>query len=111
MVKGADFTRALEHARRQIALFKQLSATNATYKGQLKSGRILLAAMSLVREFQLEGLVIERVNNEDLFESVRVEAAPEPISERRAMDRREEDRRTGDRRTGDRRMGDRLASS
>jgi hypothetical protein len=102
MVRGGDFTRALEHARRQIELFKTLSATNPSYKGRLKSNRILLAAMSLVRESQLEGLIIERVNNEDLFESVRSEGIPELIEERRTMDRREDDRRSSDRRMADR---------
>ena len=49
------------HARRQIELFKTLSANNPSYKCRLKSNRILLAAMSLVRESHLEGLIIERV--------------------------------------------------
>jgi len=80
-----------------------LSATNPTYKGQLKSTRISLASMSLVRESELEGMVLDRINNEDLFESVRVEGMPEMVNDRRTMDRREDDRRMGDRRMGDRR--------
>ena len=103
MLKGADFSRALEHARRQIELFKKLSETNPVYKGQLKSVRISLASMAFVRESQNEGLVIERINNQDLFESVRVESLPEMTGDRRAQERRDEDRRMGDRRSGDRR--------
>ena len=87
-------------------MFKRLSATNPTYRGQLKSTRILLAAMNIVRESRLEGLIIDQINNEDMFESVRVDGMPGVINERRALDRREEDRRSGDRR-----MGDRLVSS
>ena len=98
MLKGADFSRALEHARRQIELFRKLSETNPVYKGQLKSARISLASMAFVRESQNEGLVIDRINNQDLFESVRVEGPPEMLGERRAQERRDEDRRMGDRR-------------
>ena len=103
MLKGSDFTRALEHARRQIELFRKLSETNPVYKGQLKSVRISLASMAFVREAQYEGLVIERINNQELFESVRVEGMPEMLGDRRTLERREDDRRSGDRRMGDRR--------
>ena len=109
MIRGADFARALEHARRQIELFKRLSATNPAYKGQLKSTRILLAAMSIIRESNLQDLIIEQVNKEeleDLFESVRTDGMPEGVNERRANDRRASDRREEDRRIGGRRMGD-----
>jgi len=93
LLKGSDFTRALEHARRQFELYKKLSEINPTCKGQLKSVKISLASISFVRESKYEGIIIERINSQDLFESVRVEDMPEMINDRRSTDRREADRR------------------
>jgi len=52
-----------------------------------------LASISFVRESKYEGIIIERINSQDLFESVRVEDMPEMINDRRSTDRREADRR------------------
>jgi len=93
LLKASDFTRALEHARRQLELYKKLSEINQTCKGQLKSVRISLTSMSFVRESRCEGLIIERVNNQYLSESLGGEDLPEMLNDRRSTDRRGTDRR------------------
>ena len=54
-MRGADFTRALEHQRRQIARYWQIHD-----RGQLHSAHLALQALALCREHGMEAVVIAR---------------------------------------------------
>lgn len=57
-LNSGDFTRAIEHARRQVAHWE----TREGCQGQVKSAELILAAMELVRAWGHEAQVIARAN-------------------------------------------------
>ncbi len=60
--RGADFGRAIEHARRQIAKYAKVKGDSPRYYGQLRSAQIALEALLLIRQHAMEGVVLGRVD-------------------------------------------------
>ena len=61
-MRGHDFTRAIEHQRRQIARFWQVHD-----RGQLHSATLALEALLLIRQHGMESVVIQRAEERERF--------------------------------------------
>lgn len=60
-VRPGDFAKALEHAWREVAYYERQVLRTGAYAWQLKSAQIALEALLLVRQHQMEGVVLGRV--------------------------------------------------
>lgn len=59
----STFERAIVHQTKQIEKYERLVEGNTQYLLQLKSAKVSLAALLMVRDFQCEDILMKRVND------------------------------------------------